>query len=89
VLDDTPEVRGLDYTADELADALRGPLSDIGVRVIRQRGTMTKSRFAEFQARGLSRKRYDAKAIQVAQIVDEVLMDYQGHKLRVRRAQGR
>jgi hypothetical protein len=78
VLDDTPHMRGLDCTADELADALRAPLAAIGVRVVRQRGAKTKLPFSEFQARGLSRKQYEAKATRVAQIVDELASAYQG-----------
>ena len=65
VLDDTAQKRGLSCTADE-----------IGVRVIRQRGAMTKSPFSEFQARGQSRNQYEAKALQVAYIVDELTTDY-------------
>jgi hypothetical protein len=37
----------------------------------------------------LARRRYEAKAIEVAQIVDEVAAIYPGHKLRVRQARGR
>jgi hypothetical protein len=44
------------------------------VRVIRQRGVTSKALFTEFQARGMSRKQYDTKAIQVARIVDEVCL---------------
>ena len=87
VLDDAPQIRGLSCTADELADALRAPLAVVGVRVVRQRGAATRSLFSEFQARGTSRRQYDAKAIQVAQIVNEVTTAYQGHHVRVRRAQ--
>jgi hypothetical protein len=42
------------------------------LRVVRQGGATSKALFSEFQARGMSRKRYDTKAIQVARIVDEV-----------------
>ena len=72
VLDTAPQAKGLGCTADELADALRAPLAAIGVRVVRQRGAITNSSLSEFQARGLSRRQYEAKAIQVTQIVDEV-----------------
>jgi hypothetical protein len=44
-----------------------------------RRNLTTKSVFSEFQARGMSRRQYDAKAIQVAQIVDEVTTAYQEH----------
>ena len=86
VLDDAPQARGLDCTADDLADALRAPLAAVGVRVIRRRGSITKSLFSEFQARGVSRSKYEAKAIQVARIIDEVTVAYQGPKVRARRA---
>jgi hypothetical protein len=89
VLDDAPQIRGLSCTADELADALRAPLAAVGVRVVRQRGTTTKSVFSVFQARGMSRRKYDTKAIQVAEIVDEVTTAYQEHNVRVRYAQQR
>jgi hypothetical protein len=74
VLDNTPQIRGLSCTADELADVLRAPLAAIGVRVVRQRGATTKSLFSEFQTRGMSRKQYDTKAVQVSRIVDEVCL---------------
>jgi len=77
VLDGAARGRGLGCTADELADALRAPLGAVGVRVVRQRGTITKSAFSAFQARGLSRRQYEAKAVQVAQIVDEVSRAFQ------------
>jgi len=77
VLDDTPQLRGLNCTADEFAGALRVPLAAVGVRVVRQRGAMPKSPFIEFHARGLSRKQYEAKAAQVAQIVDDLTSAYQ------------
>jgi hypothetical protein len=86
VLDDTPQIRGLSCSADELADALRDPLAAIGVRVVRQRGATTKSPFCEFQARGISRRQYKAKAAQVAQIVDEVTTACQGYKMRAHQA---
>jgi len=76
VLDDAPQARGLDCTAGDLADALRAPLAAVGVRVIRRRGLITKSPFSEFQAHGLSRGKYEAKAIQVARIVEEVTAAY-------------
>jgi hypothetical protein len=44
------------------------------LRVVRQGGATSKALFSEFQARGMSRKRYDTKAIQVARIVDEVCL---------------
>jgi len=50
-------------------------LAAVGVRVVRRRGAMTNSPFSEFQGRGLSRRQYEAKAIQVAQIVGEVSAD--------------
>jgi hypothetical protein len=86
VLDDAPQIRGLSCTADELAATLRAPLAAVGVRVVRQRGATSKSLFSEFQARGMSRRQYDAKTIQVAQIVDEVAIAYQRHDVRVRHA---
>jgi hypothetical protein len=73
VLDNTPQISRLDCTADELADALRAPLAMVGVRVVRQRSTGTKSPLSRFQARGLPRRQYDAKAIQVARVVDQVI----------------
>lgn len=84
VRDDTAQVRGLGCTADELSNALRAPLAAIGVRVIRRRDTITKPPFSEFQARGLSRKQYEAKAVQVAQIVDEVSAGFQEAPVRAR-----
>jgi len=39
VLDGTPQAKGLQCPADELADALRAPLAVVGVCVIRRRGT--------------------------------------------------
>lgn len=72
VLDTAPLAKGLGCTADELADALRAPLAAVGVRVVRRRGAVTKSPVFAFQARGFSRRQHDAKANQVAQIVDEV-----------------
>jgi hypothetical protein len=45
--------------------------------VIRRRGTTANSSFTEFQARGLARKKYEAKAVQVAQIVDKLISSYQ------------
>jgi hypothetical protein len=74
VFDDAPQIKGIGCTADELAAALRAPLAVVGVRVIRQRGVTSKTLFTEFQARGMSRKQYDTKAIQVARIVDEVCL---------------
>jgi hypothetical protein len=72
VLDGTPHALGLGCSADQLANALRVPLAAVGVRVIRRRRAITKSPFSQFQARGLSRRQYEAKAVEVAQIVDEV-----------------
>jgi hypothetical protein len=72
VFDNAPQIKVLGCTADELAAALRDPLAVVGVRVVRQRGVTSKALFSEFQARGMSRKQYDTKAIQVARIVDEV-----------------
>jgi hypothetical protein len=72
VLDDTPQISRLDCTADEFADALRAPLAMIGVRVVRQRRAGTKP-FSQFQAHGLPRRQYDAKANQVARIVDQAI----------------
>jgi hypothetical protein len=80
ILDSTPHARGLDCTADELAAALRAPLASVGVRVVRQRRAWVKSPFFQLQARGLSRKRYDAKANQVAMIVYEVMMAYKDNR---------
>lgn len=77
VFDNTPQMRGLNCSADELAEALRVPLAAVGVRVIRQRGAKTNSSFSEFQARGLARKKYEAKAAQVKQIVDKMISAYQ------------
>jgi hypothetical protein len=74
VFDDAPRLKGLGCTADEPAAALRAPLAVVGVRVIRQRGVTSKALFSEFQARGISRRQYDTKAIQVARIVDEVCL---------------
>jgi hypothetical protein len=74
VFDDAPQIKDLGCTADELAAALRVPLAVVGVRVVRQRGVTSKALFSEFQARGMSRKQYDTKAIQVARIVDEVCL---------------
>lgn len=77
VFDNSPEMRGLNCSADELAEALRVPLAVVGVRVIRQRGATTNSSFSEFQARGLARKKYEAKAAQVKQTVDKMISAYQ------------
>ena len=88
VLDDAPQARGLDCTAGDLADALRAPLAAVGVRVIRRRGSVTKSQFSEFQAHGISRRKYKAKVTQVAQIVDEVTTAYQGSRVRPQHALG-
>jgi hypothetical protein len=74
VFDDAPQIKGLGCTADELAAALRVPLAVVGVRVVRQRGVTSKALFSEFQARGMSRKQYDTKAVQVSRIVDEVCL---------------
>ncbi len=79
VLDGAAQTRGLGCTADELADVLRPTLAAVGVRVVRRRGRITKSLFSEFQARGLSQRQYQAKAIQVAQIVDEMIAALQEH----------
>jgi hypothetical protein len=73
VLDNTPQISRLNCTADELADALRAPLAMVGVRVVRQHSTGTKSPLSQLQARGLPRRQYDAKAIQVARVVDQVI----------------
>ncbi len=89
VLDNAPQIRGLSCTADEFADALRAPLAAVGVRVVRQRGATTKSLFSELQARGMSRRQYETKAIQVAQIVDELTAAYQKHNVRIRYARQR
>ena len=78
VVDDAPQARRLDCTADDFAAALRAPLAAVGVRVIRRRGPITPSQFSEFQGRGLSRRKYKAKATQVALIVDEVITTCQG-----------
>jgi hypothetical protein len=88
VLDGTAQAKGLGCTADQLADALRTPLAAVGVRLVRRRGGITRSLFSQFQARGLSRRQYEAKAIQVAQIVDEVSATLRGHKVPVRQASG-
>lgn len=77
VLDNTPHAIGLGCTADELADALRVPLASVGVRVVRRRKAKTKSPISQFQARGVSRRQYEAKAIKVAQIVDDVSATFQ------------
>ncbi len=88
VLDGTAQARGLGCTADELADALRAPLAAVDVRVVRRRGGITGSPFSQFQARGSSRRQYEVKAIQVAQIVDEVSAALRGHNVPARQAPG-
>ena len=69
VLDDTPQLRRLNSTADEFAGALRVPLAAVGVRVVRQRGAMPKSPFIEFHARGLSRKQYEARRLRLRKLL--------------------
>jgi hypothetical protein len=70
--DDAPQDRGLNWTANQYADALRSPLAAIGVRVVRQRGSGATSPRAGFQARGLTRGQYDTKLNTVDTIVDNV-----------------
>ena len=81
ILDNAPNARGLDCTADELAAALRAPLAAVGVRVVRQHRSLAKSPCLQFQGRGLSRRQYKTKSIEVDAIVDEVMTAYKkaGH----------
>ena len=82
-----PQVRVVRLDGERKADVgLRVFVPAVDLRVVRQRAATTKSLFSEFQERGMSRRQYDAKAIQVAQIVDEVATVYQRHKLRTRQA---
>ena len=73
VFDDAPKGRRDDWTADQIAEALRVPLSVIGVQVVRQHGARSNSSFAGFQARGCSRSQYRNKLNTVAEVVDGVM----------------
>ena len=72
VFDDAPQDRGLSWTADQFADALRSPLAAIGVRVVRQHGAGT-SPVAGFQLRGWSRSQYNSKLNTVEHVVNGVM----------------
>ena len=69
VFDDAPQVCKLGQTADQIADLLRAPLAEIGVRVVRRHGTRSKSRTAGFQAPGFSRGKFLATLTNVEDIV--------------------
>jgi hypothetical protein len=73
VFDDAPETPGIDWTADQIADALRAPLGMIGVRVIRQQGSRSKTASAGFQGRGSSRRQFAAVHKKVDDIVNDVV----------------
>ena len=73
VFDDAPLDRGLDWSADQIADALRAPLAVIGVRVIRQPGARSNSPKAGFQARGCSRVQFRTTLKKVETIVSWVV----------------
>jgi hypothetical protein len=73
VFDDAPQDRGLGWTADQVADALRSPLAAIGVRVVRRHGAGPASLAASFQARGWSRCQYKNKLDTVDHVVNGVM----------------
>jgi len=73
VFDDAPQGRGLGWTADQFADALRFPLGEIGVRVVRHRSAGPASPTASFQARGCSRGQYNTRLDLVDHVVDGVV----------------
>jgi hypothetical protein len=73
VFDVVPQERGFDWTADQLADALRSPLAAIGVRVVRHHGAGPALPTANFQARGWSRCQYKNKLAMVDNVVDCVM----------------
>jgi hypothetical protein len=70
VFDDTPQ--DSDLTPDQFAAALRAPLAAVGVRVVRQRRARPERPIADFQARGCSRRQYEAKLSAVYDIVSEI-----------------
>jgi hypothetical protein len=73
VFDDSPQDRGLGWTADQFANALRSPLAAIGVRVVRQHGAGSTSPRAGFQVRGWSRSQYNSKLNTVEHVVNGVM----------------
>jgi hypothetical protein len=73
VFDDAPEKPGIDWTADQIADALRAPLWTIGVRVVRQPGAKSSSLSAGFQGRGSSRRQFQMTLKKVDDIVDGIV----------------
>src|SRR5258708_37145391 len=77
VFDDAPKDRGLSWTADQFADALRTPLAAIGVRVVRQHGAGATSPRAGFQSRGWSRSQYNTKLNVVDRVVNGVTKSLQ------------
>ncbi len=72
VFDDAPLDRELDWTADQIAEALRAPLAVIGVRVIRHSGARSNSPMSDFQARGRSRVQFRATLRKVETIVNGI-----------------
>jgi len=73
VFDDAPERPGSDWTADQIAEALRAPLATIGVRVVRQPGSKSDSLTAGFQSHGSSRRQFQVTLKKVDDIVSVVV----------------
>lgn len=70
VFDDAPQACKLGLTADQMADLLRAPLAEVGVRVIRRHGDRSKSTMAGFHAPGFSRGKFLATLNNVEDIVN-------------------
>lgn len=74
VLDDAIEGNAFGWTPDTFADALRGPLAAIGVRVVRQQGAGSASGKGGLQGHErLSSTAFRAKADKVARIVEATM----------------
>ena len=73
VFDNAPAMPGIDWNADQIADALRAPLATIGVRVVRQPRAISNLRTAGFQGRGSSRRTFKITLNKVDDIVNDLI----------------
>ena len=60
-------------TADQFANALRGPLAAIGVQVIRHHRPRSNSSVPGFQAHGWTRSEYCVKLKEVDQVIHSIM----------------
>ena len=74
VYDDALLGNAAGWTPDSFADALRGPLAAIGVRVVRQKGTGSAvGKGGPQGGEGMSPNVYKAKLVKVEHIIEGIM----------------